>query len=125
MPLRSFFILLKLREFRVTQNETPKMVKISNCTKKLSHFFAEHVDESMSVIHFRTTAKGGLSHLSYILRKMEPLGTEFKTVAFSVPGAFLFIWIQVGKEGIEKSKYHLHLGAMTACTKRTTEAKRG
>ena len=38
-------------------------------------------DESMSAIHFRTTAKGNLPHWSYIFRKPEPLGTEFKTVA--------------------------------------------
>ena len=38
-------------------------------------------DESMSAIRFRTTAKGNLPHLSYIFRKPEPLGTEFKTIA--------------------------------------------
>ena len=39
-------------------------------------------DESMSAISFRTTAKGNLPHLSYIFRKPEPLGTDFKTVGF-------------------------------------------
>ena len=38
-------------------------------------------DESMSEIRFRTTEKGNLPHLSYIFRKPEPLGTEFKTAA--------------------------------------------
>ena len=37
------FISSKPREFSVTKNETPKMVKVSNCTKKLSRNFAEHV----------------------------------------------------------------------------------
>ena len=45
----------------------------------------------MSKIRFRTTAKGNLPHLSYIFRKPEPLGTKFKTVAWSVTGALLFI----------------------------------
>ena len=30
-------------EFCVTQNETPEMGKSSNCTKKLSQNFTEHV----------------------------------------------------------------------------------
>ena len=48
-------------------------------------------DESMSAIRFRTTAKGNLPHLSYIFRKPETLGTEFKIVACSITGALLFI----------------------------------
>ena len=41
-------------------------------------------DESMSKIQFCTTLKGDLPNLSYIFRKPEPLGTEFKTVTCSV-----------------------------------------
>ena len=48
-------------------------------------------DESMSVIRFFTMLKGGLSHLSYIFCKPEPLGTEFKTVACSVTGVLIFL----------------------------------
>ena len=47
--------------------------------------------ESTSAIRFRTTAKGNLPHLSYILRQPEPLGKELKTVACSVTGALLLI----------------------------------
>ena len=47
--------------------------------------------DSMSAIRFRTTAKGNLPHLSYILRKPEPLGTEFNTVDCSVTGALISI----------------------------------
>ena len=47
--------------------------------------------ESMSDIRFRTMAKGTLPQLSYIFRKTEPLGKEFKTVACSVTGALLLI----------------------------------
>ena len=32
----------KLKLFRVTQNKTPKMEKLSVFTKKVSHCFAEH-----------------------------------------------------------------------------------
>ena len=48
-------------------------------------------DESMSGIRFWTTEKGYLPHLSHIFRKPEPLGTEFKTVTYSVTGALVFI----------------------------------
>ena len=48
-------------------------------------------NESMSAIHFWATAKGNLPHLSYIFCKPDPPGTEFKTVACYVTGAFLFI----------------------------------
>ena len=41
-------------------------------------------DYSMSEIRFRTTAKGKLTHLFYIFRKLYPLGIEFKTVAFYI-----------------------------------------
>ena len=41
-------------------------------------------DESMSAIIFQTMAEGNLPNLSYILRKTDPLGTEFKTVYCSI-----------------------------------------
>ena len=68
-------------------------------------------DESMSAIRFRTTAKGNLPHLSYIFRKPEPLGNEFKTVACSVTEALLFIEVQRGKEGMKDSCYQKELGS--------------
>ena len=49
--------------------------------KNISASFLKVEDESMSAIRFRTTAKGNLSHFSYIFHKPVPLGTEFKTVA--------------------------------------------
>ena len=49
--------------------------------------------ESMSMIRFPDTAKGNLTHLSYIFRKPEPLGTEFKTMSFSVNVALLLVEI--------------------------------
>ena len=65
--------------------------------KNIAASFLKVGDESMSAIRFRTTAKRNLPHLSYIFRKPDPLGTEFKTVACSVTGALLFIKVQRGK----------------------------
>ena len=79
----------------------------------------------MSAIRFRTTAKGNLPHLSYIFRKPDPLGTEFKTVACSVTGALLFIEVQRGKEGMKNSRYQQELGATAACTKWMMEGTKG
>ena len=79
----------------------------------------------MSAIRFQTTAKGNLPHLSYIFRKREPVGTDFKTVACSVTGALLFIKVQRGKEGMKDSRYQKELGSTAACTKRMMEEKKG
>ena len=38
------------------------------------------MDETMSDIYPQTTKTENLSHISWILRKPEPLGTEFKTL---------------------------------------------
>ena len=48
-------------------------------------------DESMSENSFWTTAEGNLPHLSYILRKKEPLGADFKTIACYVTGVLILI----------------------------------
>ena len=53
-------------------------------------------DESMSAISFRTTAKGGLPHLSYIFRIPEPLGTYFNTVACYITVFLIFVEINRG-----------------------------
>ena len=48
-------------------------------------------DESMSVIRFWTAAKWDLHHLSYILRKLEPLGADLRTVVCSAKCDLVFI----------------------------------
>ena len=73
-------------------------------------------DESMSAIHFRTTAKGNLPHLYYIFRKLDPLGTELNKVACSVTEALLLIGLHMGKEGMKHIKYHKELGETVLCT---------
>ena len=48
--------------------------------KNIAASFLKVGDESMSAIRFWTTTKGKLPYLSYILRKQEPLSTDFNTV---------------------------------------------
>ena len=63
--------------------------------KNIASSYLKVGGDSMSSIHFWTTSKGNLPHLSYILRKLDPLGIEFKTVTCSVTGALLFVEIQI------------------------------
>ena len=42
-PMFFLLPLMKFKVFRVTQNETPKIVKMSASTNKLSQKFAEHI----------------------------------------------------------------------------------
>ena len=49
------------------------------------------LDESMSAFRPRTTATGNLPHLSFVRRKPEPLGTEFKCIADALLGVILAI----------------------------------
>ena len=93
--------------------------------KNIAASFLKVGDELMSGIRFRTMAKGNLPHLSYIFRKPEPLGTEFKTVACYAIGALLFIEVQRGKEGMKDSCYQQELGSTAAYTQRTMEETKG
>jgi hypothetical protein len=55
-------------------NERRKTVVTASAKKVAS--------KSMLALRTRTTKRGGLPHLSFILRKPEPLGTEFKNTCF-------------------------------------------
>jgi hypothetical protein len=59
------------------------------------------LDESMSAWHPQKTKMGGLPHILFIMRKPEPLGTEFKVVACPQTGLFLYLEIQRGKEDMQ------------------------
>ena len=63
--------------------------------------------------------------MSYIFRKKEPLGTEFKTVACYITGALIFLEIQRGKEEMKLIPYQLELGATAACTNISMEETKG
>ena len=49
-----------------------------NRKRKIASSLRKVLDESMSALVPRTTATGGLPNISFICRKPEPLGTEFK-----------------------------------------------
>ena len=79
------------------------------------------LDESMSAYRPRTTRLGGLPNISYIRRKPEPLGTEFKCCVCPLTNLMTHLEIQRGKDGMKNQSYHKELGATAACAKRITE----
>jgi hypothetical protein len=97
-----------------------KFVADFNANRKANIIPGLHLvyDESMSEWQPRTTAKGGLPHLSYIKRKTKPLGTEFKNVADAQTGIMLHLEIQKGKDGMKGAEYVHELGAQSACAVR-------
>ena len=86
------------------------------------------VDESMSAFRPQTTKTGGLPNISYIMRKPEDLGTEFKTSVCPVTGVMTYMEIQQGKELMKGTTYFSELGATASCLLRVAEGvthKRG
>ena len=79
------------------------------------------VDESMSAWRPRTTVTGGLPNLSFVARKPEPLGTEFKNSACPVLGVMRHIEIQRGKDGMRHQEHNTTMGATSECTIRLLE----
>ena len=71
---------------------------------------------SISAIRFRTTEKGNLPQFSYIFCMPEPMGTEFKKVAYYFIGALLFIELQRGKEWNKHINYQKDPGSTATCT---------
>ena len=78
------------------------------------------LDESMSAWRPRTTKQGGLPHISYVPRKPEPLGTEFKTAADPATGVMLALEIQEGKPAMDamRARMGCTLTASTSCVAR-------
>ena len=83
--------------------------------------YVKVLDESMSAFRPRTTKTGGLPNLTWMIRKPEPLGTEFKTVCCSITGVMIFMEIQRGKDGMKEIKYNREFGATAGCTIRLAE----
>ena len=67
------------------------IVRFNKSRSHIASGVVKTVDESMSVIRFRTTPKGDLPHYSYIFRKTEPLCIEIKNVACSRLGNMLHL----------------------------------
>ena len=80
------------------------------------------VDESMSAYCPQTTQKGDLPHLSYVLRKPEPLGTEFKSCACPLLKIMTCLELCRGKDEMKEQKYHMEFGSTAATTCRIAEA---
>jgi hypothetical protein len=66
-----------------------------------------------------------LPHLSFVLRKPKPLGTEFKTVADADTGVMLFLEIQEGAQGMRAKKHVDAIGGQSACGVRLGEGSVG
>jgi hypothetical protein len=79
-------------------------------------------DESMCAMRPRTTKLGGWPHISYILRKPEPLGTEFKNTCCAITEALVTLEIQRAKEHTQKQKYNKYCGATKGVCLRLVEA---
>jgi hypothetical protein len=69
----------------------------------------------------RTTKLGGWPHISYFLRKPEPLGTEFKNTCCSITGALMTLEIQRAKQHTPNLKYNRDFGATTGVCLRLIE----
>ena len=67
---------------------------------------------------------GNLSNISFIARKPEPLGTEFKVVCCSRTGIILLLEIQRGKKGMCSLPYAEELIKTAACTARLIDGTR-
>jgi hypothetical protein len=63
------------------------------------------IDETMSAFCPQTTKTGDLPHLSFVARKPEPLGTEFKSAACPLLKVMTYLEICQGKNDSEKAKY--------------------
>ena len=78
-------------------------------------------DESMSAFRPQTTKTGDLPNISFIARKPENLGTEFKSGACPVLDVMMFLETQRGKGGMTGHKYFKEYGATASCTLRIAE----
>lgn len=77
------------------------------------------MDETMSAWAPQSSKTGGLPHLSFIIRKPEPLGTEFKTTADGATGCMTAMEIQEGRDRMrDKAHRDGHTKQTTACIMR-------
>jgi len=72
------------------------------------------IDKSMLAFHLQTWATGNLPHLSFILQKLENLGTGFKVVACLITRIILYLEIQKGHEQMQQALYSPQC-SVTAC----------
>ena len=75
-------------------------------------------DETMSAFRPRTTKLGGLPNISFVLRKPEPLGSEFKDTGCKKIGCMKHLELQMGKLIMREKDFCKEIGATAACTLR-------
>ena len=59
------------------------------------------------IISNRTTKTGTLPNLSFVKRKPEPLGTEFKNLVDGISGHMLWLELQEGKERMKNKVFKI------------------
>ena len=72
----------------------------------------------MSAYRPRKDKFGGLPHISFIMRKPKPLGTEFKCIVDAETGVMKHLEIQEGKDAMRAKPSTKELGACTSTTLR-------
>ena len=80
------------QQFSSAVNEFNKIRK-----QNITSSYKKILDEIMSAWRPQTSKNGGLLNISYIIRKPEPLGTEFKTVYCLMTSVMMYMEIQQGK----------------------------
>lgn len=90
--------------------------------EKITTSLWDILDEAMSAFRPRSTATSKLPNISFILRKPEPLGSEFKCVACPVVGTMKCLEIQRGAKPMQNAKYSKEHGCTSGCSLRLVDA---
>ena len=93
-----------------------------NCAGTVCLSVYKTLDEIMSAYWPQTTQYGDLPHLSFIARKPEPLGTEFKAAADCKTGALIWLELQEVKMLMRAANYLAQHAVTAKCTIRAAEA---
>jgi hypothetical protein len=89
---------------------------------KITTSLSDILDESMSSYRPRTTATVSLPNISFIFRKLEPLGTEFKCATCPIIGTMKCLEIQRGAKLMCVAKHSAEHGCTSGCSLRLSEA---
>ena len=77
----------------------------ANRRQRVMSSYEKVVDELMSAFRPQTRKNGDLPNLSYIPRKPEPLGGEFKAICCAVTAMMLWIELERGREPMRASEF--------------------
>ena len=97
----------------------------NNSRRNISSGVENKSYQSMSVIWFRTTSKGDLTHYLFIFRNPEPLGMELNNAECYSLGDMLYLEIQNKKEVIKKLEFQQVIGGTDAWMNRIMKANKG